>query len=88
MHNAAFKDVTVLELAQGVSGPYATMQLGDFGARVIKIEPPQGDWSRAMGPPFVQGESALSLGLNRNKESLVVDYTQAEGMARSMGGKP
>lgn len=81
MQHTVFKDVTVLELAQGVSGPYATMQLGDFGARVIKIEPPQGDWSRAMGPPFVHGESALYLGLNRNKESLVVDYTQAKGRA-------
>ncbi|PON10479.1 hypothetical protein C2W62_49840, partial [Candidatus Entotheonella serta] len=50
MANPVFSHLTVLELAQGVSGPYATMQLADFGARVIKIEPPQGDWSRAMGP--------------------------------------
>ena len=79
MTNAVFQHLTVIELAQGVSGPYAAMQLGDFGARVIKIEPPEGDWSRAMGPPFVQGESALYLGLNRNKESLALDYTQPEG---------
>lgn len=80
MDHPIFHDLTILELAQGVSGPYATMQLGDFGARVIKIEPPQGDWSRALGPPFVNGESTLYLSLNRNKESLVIDYTQAEGL--------
>ncbi len=80
MEHGIFSDITVLELAQGVSGPYATMQLGDFGARVIKIEPPEGDWSRALGPPFVNGESALYLGLNRNKESLVLDAAHAEGL--------
>ncbi|ETW96527.1 MAG: hypothetical protein ETSY1_26220 [Candidatus Entotheonella factor] len=80
MENAIFDDITVLELAQGVSGPYATMQLGDFGARVIKIESPQGDWSRTAGPPFVHGESALYLGLNRNKTSLALDYTQPESL--------
>ncbi len=80
MEHGILDDITVLELAQGVSGPYATMQLGDFGARVIKIEPPEGDWSRTLGPPFVNGESALYLGLNRNKESLALDYIQAEGL--------
>lgn len=80
METALFNDITVLELAQGVSGPYAAMQLGDFGARVIKIEPPPGDWSRAMGPPFVDGESTLFLSLNRNKRSLVLDYTTYEGL--------
>jgi crotonobetainyl-CoA:carnitine CoA-transferase CaiB-like acyl-CoA transferase len=80
MESALFDDITVLELAQGVTGPYATMQLGDFGARVIKVEPLPGDWARAMGPPFVGQESALFLSLNRNKQSLGLDYTTADGL--------
>lgn len=79
METAVFDDLIVLEIAQGVSGPHATMQLGDFGARVIKIEPPQGDWTRAMGPPFVDGESALFLSLNRNKQSVALDITTSKG---------
>jgi crotonobetainyl-CoA:carnitine CoA-transferase CaiB-like acyl-CoA transferase len=74
-----FDDITVLEIAPGVAGPYATMQLGDFGARVIKIESLQGDWTRAMGPPFVDGESALFLSLNRNKQSVALDVAVPEG---------
>lgn len=80
MDTALFDDLTVLELAQGVTGPFTTMQLGDFGARVIKIEPLPGDWTRAMGPPFVGDQSALFLSLNRNKQSLALDYTTAPGL--------
>lgn len=80
MQTALFDDITVLELAQGVTGPYATMQLGDFGARVIKVEPLSGDWARTMGPPFVGKESAVFLSLNRNKQSLALDYTTSEGL--------
>jgi formyl-CoA transferase len=74
-----FDDITIIELAQGVTGPYATMQLSDFGAQVIKVEPLQGDWARAMAPPFVGDESALFLSLNRNKQSLALDYSRPEG---------
>jgi crotonobetainyl-CoA:carnitine CoA-transferase CaiB-like acyl-CoA transferase len=73
-----FHDLVVLELAQGVAGPYATMQLGDLGARVIKVEPLEGDWARAMEPPFVGTESALFLSLNRHKQSLALDYSPPE----------
>ena len=79
MEAALFDDVIVLDLSQGVAGPYATMQLGDFGARVIKVEPLAGDWSRAMGPPFVGDDSTLFLSVNRNKQSLALDYTTAAG---------
>ncbi len=65
---------TVVDLTRVLSGPYCTMQLADMGARVIKIEQPgKGDDTRAWGPPFVEGESAYFLSVNRNKESLTLD---------------
>ena len=64
----------VLDFTRVLSGPYCTMQLADAGARVIKIEQPgSGDDTRAWGPPFVKGESAYFLSINRNKESLTLD---------------
>ena len=66
--------ITVLDFTRVLSGPYCTMQLGDLGARVIKIEQPgRGDDTRAWGPPFVNGESAYFLSINRNKESVALD---------------
>ena len=66
--------LTVLDFSRVLAGPYCTMQLGDLGARVIKIEQPgRGDDTRAWGPPFVAGESAYFLSVNRNKESLALD---------------
>jgi crotonobetainyl-CoA:carnitine CoA-transferase CaiB-like acyl-CoA transferase len=66
--------LTVLDFSRVLAGPYCTMQLGDLGARVIKIEQPgRGDDTRAWGPPFVGGESAYFLSVNRNKESLALD---------------
>lgn len=72
--------VTVLELGVFIAGPYATMQLADLGARVIKIEPPGGDPMRAAGP-FVDGESSPFIRLNRNKESIVLDLKSDAGRA-------
>ena len=64
----------VLDFSRVLAGPYCTMQLGDLGARVIKIEQPgRGDDTRAWGPPFVGRESAYFLSVNRNKESLALD---------------
>jgi crotonobetainyl-CoA:carnitine CoA-transferase CaiB-like acyl-CoA transferase len=66
--------ITVIDLTRVLSGPYCTMQLADMGARVIKIEQRgKGDDTRAWGPPFVGGESAYFLSINRNKESLTLD---------------
>lgn len=78
---AAFEGVRVVDLTQGIAGPYATQCLGDFGADVIKVEPPTGDYSRQLGPPFIGVDSALFMMLNRNKRSVVVDYAHAAGAA-------
>jgi crotonobetainyl-CoA:carnitine CoA-transferase CaiB-like acyl-CoA transferase len=72
--------ITVLDLTRVMSGPYCTLMLADMGARVIKIEHPQrGDDTRAWGPPFVNGESVYFLSVNRNKESVTLDFKQPEG---------
>jgi crotonobetainyl-CoA:carnitine CoA-transferase CaiB-like acyl-CoA transferase len=74
--------VTVLDLSRVLSGPYCTMLAADMGARVIKIEHPvSGDDTRAWGPPFVQGESAYYLSINRNKESVAIDFKTTNGRA-------
>ena len=72
--------LTVLDLTRVLSGPYCTMMLADLGARVIKIEQPgKGDDTRGWGPPFVEGESAYFLSINRNKESVTLDFKQPAG---------
>ncbi len=74
--------ITILDLTRVLSGPYCTMLAADMGARVIKIEHPRrGDDTRAWGPPFQQGESAYYLSINRNKESVALDYTTPDGRA-------
>ena len=64
--------ITILDLTRVLAGPFATMVLGDLGARVIKVEPPDGDDSRAFGP-WVGGTSAYFGSLNRGKESIALD---------------
>jgi crotonobetainyl-CoA:carnitine CoA-transferase CaiB-like acyl-CoA transferase len=74
--------ITVLDLTRVLSGPYCTMLLADMGARVIKVEQPgKGDDTRAWGPPFLQGESAYFLSINRNKESVTLDFKKPDGRA-------
>lgn len=73
--------VKVLDLTQIMAGPFCTMLLADMGADVVKVEKPAGgDDTRRMGPPFVNGESAAFLGINRNKRSVVVDLKAEEGV--------
>ncbi len=74
--------VRVLDLSRVLTGPYCTMMLADLGAEVIKIEAPgSGDDTRAWGPPFVDGESAYFLSVNRNKKSLTLNLKHPEGLA-------
>jgi crotonobetainyl-CoA:carnitine CoA-transferase CaiB-like acyl-CoA transferase len=76
--------VLVVDLSRALAGPHAGMMLGDLGARVIKVESPDGDESRGWGPPFVTGSdgrehSTYFLSCNRNKESIVCDLKTGEG---------
>src|SRR3954469_15564973 len=77
----ALDDVTVLDLSHALAGPFASTMLGDFGDDVIKIEPLDGEISRAWGPPFYGDESAYFVNLNRNKKSLALDLKHPDGKA-------
>jgi crotonobetainyl-CoA:carnitine CoA-transferase CaiB-like acyl-CoA transferase len=72
--------MVVVDLTRQMSGPYASMVLGDFGADVIKVESsPRGDGARYIGSTFVGGESTMFLTWNRNKRSICVDLRAPEG---------
>jgi crotonobetainyl-CoA:carnitine CoA-transferase CaiB-like acyl-CoA transferase len=77
----ALQGIRVLDLTRVLAGPLCTMMLGDLGAEIIKVEPPGGDDTRAWGPPFVGGESAYFLGVNRNKRSLALNLAVPAGQA-------
>ncbi len=70
--------LTILDMSQGIAGPYCGLLLGQQGARVLKIEPPTGDWSRQMGR-ITQGQTAISIAYNAGKESVVLDTRTPEG---------
>ena len=73
--------IRVLEMTEALAGPYCAMMLGDLGADVIKIERPEvGDQARHWGPPFLDGESAYFLSVNRNKRSLALDIKERMGL--------
>lgn len=78
----ALDNIRVLDLTRILTGPFCTMMLADFGADVVKIEPPSGDDTRRWGPPFINGESAYYLSVNRNKRSIVLDFRQDRDRAR------
>jgi crotonobetainyl-CoA:carnitine CoA-transferase CaiB-like acyl-CoA transferase len=80
---AVLSDVVVIDLSRVLAGPHCTMILGDLGATVIKVEQPgKGDDTRYFGPPYTAGESAYFLGLNRNKQSILLDFSTLEGKER------
>jgi crotonobetainyl-CoA:carnitine CoA-transferase CaiB-like acyl-CoA transferase len=72
------ENLLVVEIGQFAAAPYCTMVLADLGARVIKIEPPEGDAIRSWSPALGR-ESAAFLSLNRNKESVIVDFRKPPG---------
>jgi crotonobetainyl-CoA:carnitine CoA-transferase CaiB-like acyl-CoA transferase len=73
-------DLMVVDLTRALAGPYGTMMLADLGARVIKVETPDGgDDTRGWGPPFYNGESAYFLSINRNKQSLTLNLKDPRG---------
>ena len=85
----------VVDCSTVLAGPYATMLLGDLGADVVKVEPPEGDATRGWGPPWVGSEAdgtrtaAYFLAVNRNKRSIRLDLKQPDGAAvlrRLLGG--
>jgi succinate--hydroxymethylglutarate CoA-transferase len=75
----ALDGLRVLDLTRVLAGPFCTMMLGDMGADVVKVEPRGGDDTRAWGPPWVGGESAYFLGVNRNKRGITLDPTTPRG---------
>ncbi|OFX13395.1 MAG: formyl-CoA transferase [Armatimonadetes bacterium RBG_19FT_COMBO_69_19] len=73
-------DLLVIDLTRALAGPFCTVMLSDLGARVIKVETPDGgDDTRGWGPPFIGAESAYFLGVNRNKESLTLNLKDPRG---------
>src|SRR5436309_6547850 len=70
--------IRVIDLTVAVLGPVATQILGDLGAEVIKIEPPEGEMMRGIGPARNPGMAAYYLNVNRNKKSLVLDLKRPE----------
>jgi formyl-CoA transferase len=79
MTELALDGLRILELANFMAGPYAGMLLADLGADVIKIENPRGGDFARQSPPFVNGESAGFMALNRNKRSLALNLKTARG---------
>ncbi len=74
--------VKVLDLTRVLAGPYCTMMLADMGADVVKVERPgAGDDTRAFGPPFVNGESAYFMSINRNKRSITLNLKEDKALS-------
>lgn len=78
--NDLYEDLRVIDLSQGIAGPYAGLLLRQGGADVIKVEPANGDWARAMGIAR-EGFTALALAFNAGKRSVAVDAQSADGRA-------
>ena len=83
---SALSGLKVIDLTRVLGGPYCTQLLGDYGAEIIKIEPPQGDEVRDWGPPFDENRDAsYFIGVNRNKRSLGLDLSKEAGRKLLLG---
>jgi crotonobetainyl-CoA:carnitine CoA-transferase CaiB-like acyl-CoA transferase len=79
-HDAPYRGLRVLDFGQGIASPYCAMLLGAYGADVIKVEPPEGDWSRYLGTTY-GNHTTLSAVYNRGKRSLCLDMKHKDGIA-------
>ena len=78
----AMAGLRVVDLSRVLAGPLCTQMLADHGADVVKIEPPPGDETRGLGPPFdAAGEAAYFGAVNRGKRGMALDLSRAEGRA-------
>ena len=77
--DGALQGLKVVDLSRVLGGPYCTQALADHGARVIKLEPPDGDETRGWGPPFYGDTAWYFAGVNRNKQGIAVDLSRDEG---------
>ncbi len=80
-YETPFSGLKVVDLSQGIAGPYCTMLLAQYGADVIKIEPPEGDWSRDLGPSW-GGHTPFSIAGNLGKRSVTLDLKDEEDKER------
>ena len=78
--NQSLEGITVIDCSQILAGPFCSMLLADHGARVIKVEKPNGgDDVRGWGPPFIGDDSSAFVQINRNKESISLDIKEKSG---------
>src|SRR5260370_7436264 len=78
-NTGALSGIKVIDLSRVLGGPYCTQMLGDHGAEIIKVEPPQGDETRTWGPPFQGDAASYFIGVNRNKRGGALDLTRPQG---------
>ncbi|MBR1144663.1 CaiB/BaiF CoA-transferase family protein [Bradyrhizobium sp. AUGA SZCCT0431] len=79
-HEAPYRGLRVLDFGQGIASPYCAMLLGVYGAEIIKVEPPEGDWSRFLGTTY-GNHTTLSAVYNRGKRSLCLDLKHKDAIA-------
>jgi len=77
---SALEGIRVLDFSHALAGPYCTLLLSDYGAKVYKLEASGGDMGRGWGPPFAGGIASFFLGLNRGKQGISIDLKQREGL--------
>ena len=76
-YDAPFAGLKVVDLSQGIAGPYSAMLLAQYGADVVKVEPPEGDWARGLGKRY--GDmTAFAIAANLGKRSIVLDLKSDE----------